>query len=85
MPRLYGKAMSKAVGTRDAFYPFIPIRDATRHSNFIGVLMVLAGMLVARKDTRGTWGVGLTLILTSKYFSFYAGETNQEKRIEWEV
>ena len=66
-PSLYHKAIDrKAVGTRDAFYPLIPIHDAVRHSKFIGVMMVVAGLLVARRGTREA-GAGLTLVLTSKY------------------
>jgi hypothetical protein len=48
-PRLYNRAMSKAIGTRNAFYPIIAIKDPTLHSNFIGAWMCIAGALVAYK------------------------------------
>ncbi|KAF2652223.1 hypothetical protein K491DRAFT_719146 [Lophiostoma macrostomum CBS 122681] len=64
-PRLYKKAMSKAVGTRDAFYPIIAIKDPTLHSNFIGVWMCIAGALVAYRPLRVPWGAALTLVLTN--------------------
>lgn len=53
-PELYRRAMAKARGTQEALYPIIPIKDARRHTNVIGTLMVMTGCLLLTKNTRGS-------------------------------
>jgi hypothetical protein len=65
IPNLHKRAMSKARGTRDALYFIIPIKEPETHTNFVGVLMCIAGALVAVPATRVPWGAALTLFLTS--------------------
>ena len=66
-PSLYqGAVIRKGPGTAEALYPIIPIKDPLRHSNVIGVLMVLQGALLAFPPTRGSlWALGLNTFLTA--------------------
>ena len=66
-PSLYqGAVVRKGPGTAEALYPIIPFRDPTIHSNFIGVLMLLQGTLLAYPPTRGSfWTLGLNTFLTA--------------------
>ena len=49
-PRLYGRAMAKAEGTQK-YLSFIPIQDPEKHTNFIGALMMTAGLLLSYGPT----------------------------------
>lgn len=44
-PRLHDRAMAKADGTKK-YLAFIPIRDPTQHTQFIGLLMCTAAVLL---------------------------------------
>ena len=51
-PALHERVMrTKSVGTAKFLYPIVPIRDPKLNTQFIGVLMCLAGGLVAWPET----------------------------------
>lgn len=54
-PTLYNRAMRKAQGTQEALFPIIPVRDAVRHTNVIGTMMMITGCLLLSKRARGSW------------------------------
>ena len=54
-PQLHEQVMQrKAVGTAQALYPLIPIRDPRKQMQFVGALMVGTGVLLAMPVTRGS-------------------------------
>lgn len=72
-PGLYKRAMTKAEGTQ-RYLDFIPIKDATRHTNFIGALMVTAGVLLTSARTRLPGGVlSISLTLAGVYSQYRMG------------
>lgn len=69
-PRLYERAMAKAEGTQ-RYLSFIRIPDAKRHTHFIGALMVLAGVLLSRQESRLTGGyLSISLTLAGVYSQY---------------
>ena len=65
-PSLYQRAIRKASGTAEALYPLIPVKDPTRNSNVIGMMMLLTGSLLAWRTTRGSYlTLGLNTTLTA--------------------
>ncbi|EME46671.1 hypothetical protein DOTSEDRAFT_126684 [Dothistroma septosporum NZE10] len=65
-PSLYRRAViNKGPGTVEALYPIIPVQDPVRHSNVVGLLMCLTGVLLAWPKTRATYApLALNTFLT---------------------
>lgn len=69
-PGLYERAMAKSEGTQK-YLSFIRIADAKRHTHFIGALMILAGALLMRPESRLTGGyLSISLTLAGVYTQY---------------